>query len=183
MGYAQHSKGYKLWDVNSYKCVVSRDVVFHEQYQNSTTVFDDVSEDTLDQGGDTKVESESISETEPEKESPELNSDNDSDEDYQEATNDSTPTELRRGTRERKPPSEWWKTTASIALSAKIVPQCYKSAVSEENIDFWTPGINKEHDCLIRNNTWTLVDRTPDMHILPCKYVFRVENGVRKLGL
>ena len=186
VGYAQQSKGYKLWDVMSCKCVISRDVIFHEQEHLSNTVTADISipsEDTLNQGGDTQVRSSSIPEKITESESPEPESDSDRDEDYQEVTPESTSTELRRGTRQRKPPSEWWKTTANIALSANIVPQSYKSATSLENIDFWTPGIDKEHDCLIRNKTWTLVDRTPCMHVLPCKYVFRVKNGAPKARL
>ena len=183
VGYALQSKGYKLWDVNTCKCVISRDVIFHEQEDISTTVSTDISEDTLNPGGDTKVDSKSISECVSEGESTERDSESDNDEDYQEAANESTPTELRRSTRQRRPPSEWRNITANIALSATIVPQSYKSAVSQENIDFWTPGIDKEHDCLIRNKTWTLVDRTPDMHVLPCKYVFRVKNGAPKARL
>ena len=183
VGYAMQSKGYKLWDVNSCKCVISRDVIFHEQEDISTTVSTGISEDTLDSGGDTQIGSKSISESLSDRESPAENSESDNDEDYLEASNESTPTELRRSTRQRRPPSEWRNITANIALSATIVPQPYKSAVSQENIDFWSPGIDKEHDCLIRNKTWTLVDRTPDMHVLPCKYVFRVKNGAPKARL
>ena len=83
----------------------------------------------------------------------------------------------RRSTRTRKPPSDWWKASASIALSAQVVPVSYKAATKPDNIDFWFPGIKKEHDCLLRNKTWSLVKRTPDMHVLPSKYVFRVKNG------
>ena len=91
----------------------------------------------MNPGGDTQIGYKSISESVPKRESPRVDSENDSDEDYQEAAKALTPpTELRRGTRDRKPPSEWWNTTTNIALSARIVPQWYKSATSEENIDF-----------------------------------------------
>ena len=120
VGYAQQSKGYKLWDVQSCKCVISRDVIFHEQEHISGTVSTDIninSEDTVDRGGDTQVRSNSIHEIIPEPESLELESDSDNDEDYVEAASDSTATELRSSTRQRKAPSEWWKTSANIALS------------------------------------------------------------------
>ena len=183
MSYALQSKGYKLWDVNTCKCVISRDAIFHEHEEIYTSVSADISDENLNKGGDTQVGFKSISESMPRRESPEVDSDTDSDEDCQEATNESTPTELRRGTRQRKPPSEWWETAANIALSAKIVPQSFNSTILQENIDFWTAGIDKEHGCLIRNKTWTLVDRTSDMHVLPCKYVFRVKNGAPKARL
>lgn len=73
--------------------------------------------------------------------------------------------------------SDWWKAHSNIALSAQVVPLSYKAAVSPECIDFWLPGITKEHDSLLRNKTWTLVKREKGMHVLPCKYVFRVKNG------
>ncbi len=45
------------------------------------------------------------------------------------------------------------------------------------------PGIEREHDCLMRNKTWTLVQRQEGMHVLPSKYVFRVKNGGPKARL
>ena len=50
-------------------------------------------------------------------------------------------------------------------------------ATTPENIEFWTPGIKKEEQCLLKNNTWELVERKPGMHVLPCKYVFKIKNG------
>ena len=35
MGYSTQSKGYEIWDVDSPKLVVSRDVVFNESSVNS----------------------------------------------------------------------------------------------------------------------------------------------------
>ena len=84
---------------------------------------------------------------------------------------------VRRSNRTRRKPGEWWKPSANIALSARVVPVSYKKATLPENIDFWKPGIDKEHDCLLRNKTWKLVKRTQSMHVLPSKYVFRVKNG------
>jgi len=65
-------------------------------------------------------------------------------------------------------------------MSARVVPISFKAATNDDNIDFWQPGIDREHDCLLRNNTWTIVDRVPGMHVLPCKYVFRIKDGKPK---
>ncbi len=69
------------------------------------------------------------------------------------------------------------ETSANIALSARVIPVSYKAATNENCSDFWAPGIEKEHDSLLKNKTWELVKREPQMHVLPCKYVFRVKNG------
>ena len=95
---------------------------------------------------------------------------------------DSGKSRSQRPTREctKRKPKEWWiapKANIAKALSARIIPLSYKSAVSPENVDFWTPGIEKEHQCLIKNKTWELVERRAGMHVLPSKYVFRVKNG------
>ncbi len=57
----------------------------------------------------------------------------------------------------------WEDTTASIsrldhgghhaqALSAQIIPTSYRMAVSSENIDFWKPGIDRDHDSITQQN-------------------------------
>ena len=57
------------------------------------------------------------------------------------------------------------------------MPLSYKAATTPENIDFWKPGIEREHDSLIRNKVWEYVKRKPGMHVIGCKYVFRLKNG------
>ncbi len=109
---------------------------------------------------------------------------NENEEEFQDAQDDSPP-QLRRSTRVRKQPGEFWKSTNLLAhaLSARTIPISYKKATTPENIDFWMPGIEREHDCLMRNKTWTLVRRQQGMHVLPSKYVFRVKNGGPKARL
>lgn len=89
----------------------------------------------------------------------------------------------RRSTRKFSKTKPFWVSLSAIALSAQVVPISYKQATTPDNIDFWKPGIDHEHDCLVRNNTWTLVDRKQGMHVLPNKYVFRVKNDLPKTRL
>ena len=43
------------------------------------------------------------------------------------------------------------------------------------------PGIEREHDCLLRNRTWELVNRSRGMKVLPCKCVFKTKCSKPKL--
>ncbi len=50
-------------------------------------------------------------------------------------------------------------------------------------VDFCKPGIDREHDCITRNKTWSLVKRKPVRHALPCKYIFEVKDCSQKVRL
>ena len=80
-----------------------------------------------------------------------------------------------------KPPSQWWR--AALITAIPDVPKSYREATAPPNIDFWKPGIDREHDCLMRNKTWTYVDKTNNMHVLPCKYVFKIKAGKPKVRM
>ena len=72
---------------------------------------------------------------------------------------------------------------ALTALSATTVPTSYKEATNTENVYFWTPGIKREEDCIRENNTFALVDRKPEMHVLPCRYVINIKNVMPKVRI
>eukprot|EP00171_Calliarthron_tuberculosum_P023309 IDg23309t1 len=56
--------------------------------------------------------------------------------------------------------------------------QSYEEAKSPDNIDFWLPGITKEEESIRKNMTFELVERQSGMHVIPCRYVFRVKADV-----
>ena len=201
MGYAQKSKGYKLWDIELKKMIISRDVKFCEIQPNTiNTVHSDTNSDVDDQGRDDEkidldIKNDDISQSNINEEDTENNSDSFSDPEShqfeecapQEEVQNKEPAESaapkpRRSPREFTKPKEWWKSSGK-ALAARVVPHSYKSATTPENIDFWMPGIKKEHDSLERNRTWELVKREKKMHVLPSKYVFRVKNEAPKARL
>ncbi len=197
MGYSTQSKGYRIWDIETSKLIVSRDVTFLESSVDPTSI--EISQRIEDSsnvavpGGEAKIEVDDNIDLTPE-ENTELTSGNNtenenessanSDDQFKDAQENPQPT-LRRSTRTRRPPGEWYKTTSllSHALAVLEIPTAYKMATTPENVDFWQPGIDKEHDCLHRNKTWKLTDYSPTMKVLPCKYVFKIKENKPKVRL
>ena len=193
LGYPQMSRGYKIWDTQTNKMIVSRDVTFVESQKTEDNATSEVLADHVSvQGGEVKEESEQNID-QVRKDSPNEASDDDivsndqnlaSDDEFQDAVTSPAPV-LRRSTRIRKPPGEWWKNKANLAhaLAVQVVPTSYKQATSAENLSFWKPGIESEHASLIKCNTWKLVDYKPGMKILPSMYVFKVKDNKPKVRL
>ena len=60
---------------------------------------------------------------------------------------------LRRSSGVSKPPLRYGFNLLSQALITQEIPVSFRSATSPDNIDFWQAGIDREHDCLLRNKT------------------------------
>ena len=212
VGYSSNSKGCKLYDVVLKKCVVSRDVRFDESWSAVDEASQDEAEFNMHES-ESNAEAESDhAENIPDTSDTDQQLSNDEDEnptlpvpspdEPQDAAESSPNVTLRRGDRVRKPPGEWWKPPhksykpqsgllavdatddlIDCALSVQNVPQSYTEAIKPENIDFWTPGIEREHECLRENNTFEFVERTPNMHVLRNRYLFKVKKGKPKARL
>ena len=174
---------------------MSRDVTFYEETGNNTTSFQDDTpsrggdkqeqldsvdkrvtfEDENRNDDENANEADLITTDSEPGQHDDSNEDSEEEEDNESEEADSTipesttvqpePTTLRRSARESRKPPDWWRGSANIALSARVVPLSYKAATTPSNVDFWTPGIAKAHDCLLRNKTWSLVKREPGMHV------------------
>ena len=101
---------------------------------------------------------------------------------------------LRRSTRQRKPPSEWWKASPSqkdtgvenpdIALVAdESIPSSFAQATSPELINFWKPAIDKEEEAIRENGTFSIVERPPNVPVIPCRYVFQLKKDKPKVRI
>jgi len=134
------------------------------------------------QGGE--IVKELTDDTNPSNPTAEVDVEESDEDEFQDTNTESSPV-LRRSSRVRKPTREWWKAAGHYvqALSAQAIPTSYRVAVSPEYIEFWKPGIDREHECITRNKTWSFVERKPNMHVLPCKYVFKIKDGTPKVRL
>lgn len=186
IGYPRNQKGYKLWDENKGEVVISRDVVFDEYPSVHAVIGENA---VRDAGGDLDddpspdyhpvMDEKDAEEPIPEPGSQEPGSGN----------NDSDTAELdpgdeenvRRSSRVRKPPSEWWCASALLAASPED-KLTYSTATKGESASRWTPAIESEIDSIKRNNTWTLVPRSEARNILSSKWIFKIKDGISKDG-
>ena len=90
---------------------------------------------------------------------------------------------LRRSSWIIKPTGESGKATGNHtqALSVQTFPTCDCVAMAPETFPFWKPCIDREHDCITRNKIWSLVEHKSGMHVLPLKYLFKIEDGEPKV--
>ncbi len=60
--------------------------------------------------------------------------------------------QLRISEQVRKQTGELWKARSLVlqAVPPYNVPKSYKAATTPENISFWKPGIDREHECSIK---------------------------------
>ncbi len=197
MSYSRQSKVYKIWDMESSKLIVSRDVTFAESAVHHTTITipheDSKPRNVAVPGGDGEIKVDDnidlsledrvgpIPDNQPDGESEDISN---SDNDFEDAQQTPGPP-LRRSKRNRRPPGKWYISDNALnkALLAQEVPTSYKTATTSENIAFWQPGIENEHDCLKRNKTWELIDYSHGMKVLPCKYVFKIKENKPKVRL
>jgi hypothetical protein len=120
IGYPKNTKGYKLWDINAQKVVISRDVLF-EEVKMSTEICE--LEDKIHHGikrntpSIKEVDSENVDEFESVNDAELDDAPGISSEDAAESMEPSvdTITEFRRSTRIRNAPGQWWANTAFIA--------------------------------------------------------------------
>lgn len=56
------------------------------------------------------------------------------------------------------------------------VPETYREAINSMNKEKWEKSIQEELDSHQKNNTWTLVKKTPNIKIIGCKWVFRIKD-------
>ena len=186
--------------------VVSRDAVFNESSVNSLDVQIQTNEVTdsniAGPGGEMKKEVDGNIESSPEQFDDRnggifrvryrvIDSEGDNDGEFEQMLTSATvsmpPAEpaapLRRSARVTKPPVRYGFNLLSQALVVQEVPNSFKSVTFPDNNDFWQPCIDREHDCLLQNKTWQLVDYEPGMKVLPSKYDLKIKENKPKVRL
>lgn len=69
------------------------------------------------------------------------------------------------------------KVVENVEMLNSIIenPQTIADALNSESSDEWKDAMQKEYDSLIKNKTWTLVDRPNGKNIIGCKWVFALK--------
>ena len=194
LGYATSQKAYKLWDLTNEKIVVSRDVVFEEtrsrklpshlDITGADVSLEDTSQDPMREkpyGGTPRNESSSShSSSDSDHISPQSPPPTPS---YsQDASLLNAP---RKSSRTRKPPSEWWKTTALVTTAPDPTPEhllTFTEVTKGEEKDLWIGAIQSEMNSLNTNRTWILVPRSEAVNLLSSKWVFKRKDVVSETG-
>ncbi|CAA7047040.1 unnamed protein product [Microthlaspi erraticum] len=207
LGYPPGTKGYKIWLLNEEKCVISRNVVFHENVvfkdlkseENqasaskalpaptvSTETFIRI-EDEDDVGAQNEHVTESVDaggETQENASSSE--SDEAETEDVSADAVDLTNYQLARdrGRRQPKPPAKFsdYSEVAFALLTAEFVtseePSCYHEARRSKDWVKWNGGMTEEMESLWKNGTWIIVDRPKDKKVIGSRWLYRLKSGI-----
>ncbi|KAH9689170.1 Integrase catalytic domain-containing protein [Citrus sinensis] len=144
LGYADGVKGYRLWDTTAHKIVISRDVIFVEdQLQRKDGDDGTVKEksETVPVYVENNPEDSDFSEAAPEHEE-------------QESVESESP-EVRRSTRERRPPT-WhseYVTEINIAyclLTEDGEPSTFHEALNSSDVALWMTAMQEEIELYTR---------------------------------
>ncbi|CAA7015031.1 unnamed protein product [Microthlaspi erraticum] len=202
LGYPQGTKGYRVWLLELEKCVISRNVVFHEE-----KVFKDLKSEE-EHGVKNSVESGQSSESsrveitadvssEEQQPSTEnivsggvtVESSSESEEEFE--NNDQEEVELagyqlarERDRRVIAPPARFndYSMVAFALLTAEDIeiddPQCYHEAMQSKDWEKWNGSMGEEMGSLAKNRTWVIVDRPKDKKVLGGRWLYTKKPGI-----
>ncbi|KAH9649806.1 hypothetical protein KPL70_026120 [Citrus sinensis] len=169
LGYADGVKGYRLWDPTAHKIVISRDVIFVEN-QLQMKDGDD---------GTVKEKSEIVPvyvENNPE----DLDSSEAAPEHEEQELVESEAPEVRRSTRERRPPA-WhseYVTKINVAyclLTEDGEPSTFHEALNSSDVALWMTAMQEEIEALHKNKTWELVPLPHGRKAIGNKWVYKIK--------
>ncbi|KAH9781781.1 hypothetical protein KPL71_008610 [Citrus sinensis] len=197
VGYPEGVKRYKVWCGATHKCIISRDVTFHEESmlkKNDFAVFD-LSLYTDESMKEAAIRKDSIIEVESSSSSDRGGQDMGAIEDLQER---SEVDDLRnlvaklqdyqlardRARRETKPLSRYaYVGMIAYALnSAEEIaieePANYREAVKGSDNSNRIKAMEEEMDSLNKNKTWTLVQNPGNRRLVSCIWIFKRKEGI-----
>lgn len=172
VGYDGYSTNYRLYNPNTRKVTVARDVMFNEG--NTTGALVNDPEYTV------YSSTEEVQEDVPETDLP--------DRKIEERTRDvvreeniSQPVKKGPTLRDRKTlraPDRFNVCQATIDMACAAIynePQTYQEAIADENAKKWNDAMKEEMDSLNKHETWTLTSLPPDRQAIGCKWVYKIK--------
>lgn len=167
VGYAPN--GYRLYDQERRKIIISRDVSFTEKNKTEDKLAKiniDTQEENEEQGN-IENELENISESEEDAQYEDATAETSSEEEEIHEIKE----ELGRGKRKKKTPG---KLEDYVFLT-------YEEATTGSDKEKWKKAIEEEKKSLEKNNTWKIVERTEakDKRVLSNKWIFKIKEDGR----
>ncbi|KAL0882308.1 hypothetical protein ABMA27_000825 [Loxostege sticticalis] len=177
IGYCENSKGYRFILPNSKTVVKSRDAVFLESTVKRNYVPVEISPPDVPADVQHKPETESKDESLVADESYETVTDSHSDSEYlPEESIDSIPERnITLRSRNKQKNTENTYLCCDEEFFSSEVPETYKQALNSSDAEKWQASINEELEAHKKNNTWTLVEKPPNVNVIGCKWVFRIK--------
>lgn len=169
VGYCETTKGYRLYNPNTRKIVISRDVTVLEEICESKIVLE-----TKTQQGETSSsvgeESETLSSTDTSSEDHNL----EDDEVYSPDVSIEVPQVLRRSQRQPKPRiDEDFVSYVSASSKLETNPTSVSEALSGSEGAAWGIAIEEELESFKENNAWQIADLPMNATLVGCKWVFK----------
>ena len=165
VGYSMFSKGYRVYDLENKKTIISRDVIFNEKDRLS-----DQKEQCSDSSNSSTVGVDSAS---PGSEESELES-LESEESVSELS-EAELQQLRRPSWEHRQPDRYGEWVYSCATNAD--PISYEEAVNCSNKVNWLYAMNKEINSIEENKVWTLAELPDGVRPVNCKWVYKTKRN------
>ncbi|RVW54404.1 Retrovirus-related Pol polyprotein from transposon TNT 1-94 [Vitis vinifera] len=85
-------------------------------------------------------------------------------------------TEIRRSSRNIRPPQRYSPVLNYLLLTDGGEPECYDEALQDENSSKWELAMKDEMDSLLGNQTWELTELPVGKKALHNKWVYRIKN-------
>eukprot|EP00795_Rhopilema_esculentum_P007998 gene7998-biopygen1703 len=159
LGYSANQKGYRLFDMQSKRIVIRRDVNFNENDFGSQKQY-------------LKMGPEPAKEDKRQTEPTERNTD----------AEESHPRRSQRSTKGVPPPRFGLDEYADVTEARHVVfsaiieePATIQEAFNSEYSAQWKEATESEYQSLIENQTWELVKPPKDRKAIGCKWVFKVK--------
>lgn len=194
VGYSDTTKGYRIYIPCDRKVEISCNVIFdcnesidskgqHKNLNSEYIDIDSCSEDTHTQQevvAEVNRDDSRLFETIDPEESQHVEEVNNV-EDQQEVVNQDGNVEeirmLRNRENIRRPQRFGDYETGYLVFSAADDPKTYDEAMKKEDSEKWKQAISEELKNLQDNNTWTVVDRPPDVSAVDTKWVFKTKKA------
>ena len=204
LGYAQGTKGYRVWLLEEEKVVISKDVVFNEErffkdlkkeedqealqkevetkitkkkvtFSNNLEEFEGESSNS---GGAVETQSSQTQETTEE----EMRSETDSETEEPQTQELDNYLLARNGERRTlKPPSKFEDADylAYVLSSTEDLeleePRSYAEARQSKDWRLWIGASDEEMTSLEKNETWEYVERRKDQKVIGCKWIYKLK--------